>query len=167
MNWYKIFYLFSLADKISGTMLTFAIVSISAFVVMLIWLIVGNIEDSSFEVNTWKIWRKWFWRSILSSLIFWTIWALVPNRTDMLLIIAGGSVGEFITHDSSSRAIPKDITLFLHRELQNQIGDIGEDTKRQLGLQTPKEKVLDKFKDLTKEQIIQYLSTDSTINVKQ
>lgn len=71
----------------------------------------------------------------------------------------------FITSDSSAKAIPSDITEFLHLSLREQVKEIQEgvesDVKKQLGVQTEKEKFVDKLKDMTKEEIINYLQTDT------
>lgn len=70
-----------------------------------------------------------------------------------------------MTTDSSAKEIPSDITKFLHMSLKNEINDLNSDTKKELGVQTPKEKLLDNIKNLSKEQIIEYIKTDTT-NVK-
>ena len=81
--------------------------------------------------------------------------------------MAGGAVGNFITTDTSSRAIPADITKFLHLSLNKEIEDLSKevksDIKKELGIQTPKDKLLDKVEKLTKDELIEFLKNDSTI----
>jgi hypothetical protein len=83
-----------------------------------------------------------------------------------MLIIAGGSVGSFITSDSSSRALPADLTKYLHLKLNAELNDLGTETKKELGVQTKKDEFMDKVKSFTKDEIIEYLQKDTTI-IKQ
>lgn len=166
MNWYKIFYLFSLADKINCTFFVLALICSIIFLITLFTTIAT--VDGMWTKEVWATWRKWAWRSAIFSLIAWSLWAFIPNKKDMVLIIAGGAVGEFITTDSSARQLPSDITNFLHTAIQNEIGDMKLDqaVKQELGIETPKEKFVSKLQDMTKEQIIQYLQTDTTVTLK-
>lgn len=104
-----------------------------------------------------------FYVSLVLAIVTWLAYAFVPTKKDCLLIIAGGAVGNFIAKDSATKQIPSDISKFLHMSLQNQMADLSEDTKRELGVQSPKEKLLDKVKDLSKEELIEYLKSDTTL----
>jgi hypothetical protein len=95
--------------------------------------------------------------------MFWFLYLFTPSKGDTLLIIAGGAVGNFVTSDSSSKAIPSDITNFIHMKLKAEMINVDDDIKRQLDVQSPKEKFMDKVKDLSKEQLIEYLQKDTTL----
>lgn len=163
MNWYKIFYWLTVADNVKTVFLVLA-------VACGIFTIIATIGAYGAFENPYKEWESFSKRvykvMVIIFLLSGLLWTFTPSKTDCLLIIAGGSVGNFITSDSSSRAIPADITKFLHLKLQDQILSSSDDIKRQLNMQSPKEKLMDKVKDLTKEQLIDYLKNDSTITVK-
>jgi len=84
-----------------------------------------------------------------------------------MLIVAGGAVGNFITTDTSSRAIPADISKFLHLSLNKEIDDLQKevqtDIRKELGIETQKDKLIQQVEKLTKEQLIEYLKNDTTI----
>lgn len=162
--WYKIFYLLSVADNLITVLWWFAILSTLMFVV---WSILNlcSIDSTSDIKNTLntKYKKFWYYTICIFMMLSWIGLVLVPSKKDCLMIIAGGSVGNFITSDSSATAIPSDITKFLHLSLQNEINSLGEETKAELGLLSPKEKMLNDFKDLTKEQIIRLLQSDTSL----
>lgn len=149
MSWYTIFYLFSLADKISQTMFVISIIaSIIGGIAFFVYLI-GLIDS-----NDYKIARKFFWIMFPVMFISWTIWAAVPDRKDMLIIIAGGAVGEFVTNDENAKALPSDITAFLRKEILEATLEEGNSALRDaITGQTE----LDKLKAKSKEELIQII----------
>lgn len=162
MNWYKVFYWMSIADNIKIVMLIMWVVfgiytMISTFVAL-----GANNEDS-----VWSKWEKGSKRVFMIALITFIssifLWTFIPSKKDCMLIIAGGSVGSFISSDSSAKALPADLTKYLHLSLNKELNDLGIDTKKELGLQSKKEEMLDKLKDFSKEQLIDYLQKDTTI----
>ena len=160
MNWYKIFYWLTVADNVKAVFLTLTIVC-GIFTMLCTIGAYGAFENA---YRNWESFSKRIYKIIaIIFLLSGLLWTFTPSKTDCLLIIAGGSVGNFITSDSSSQKIPADITKFLHLKLQDQILNSSDDIKRQLDMQTPKEKLMDKVKDLTKEQLIEYLKNDSTL----
>lgn len=164
MNWYKIFYWLTVSDSVK---IVFATVTIISLIFTLIGTIVafGWLDNDPYE--EWKKFPKVLYKVFfIMTIVFGLSWVFTPSKTDCLLIIAGGSVGNFIASDSSSQAIPTDITKFLHMGLQKQIQELGEDAKRDLGMQTPKEKFMDKIGNLTKDEIINLMKTDTTLQLK-
>ncbi len=160
-NWYKIFYWLTVADNAKSFFITFMIIfSVSSAIALLVMLF--NVPDTGNNAGLVKAGKRWFWRSIPLTVLFWGLFIFTPNKSDTLLIIAGGAVGNFITSDSSSKAIPSDITNFLHMKLQSEISGANDEVKRQLGAQSPKEKLIDKAKELSKEQLIEWLKSDTT-----
>jgi hypothetical protein len=121
-------------------------------------------EDKGYLGN--MIWNKAFRRVLTLSLIFGVItslgWALIPSKRNMMIIIAGGSIGNFISTDSSSKAIPSELTKYVRNFLKKESGDLDYETKKELGVETPKEKMLNDVKNFTKEQLIDYLKNDTT-----
>ena len=78
-----------------------------------------------------------------------------PNRQDMLLIIAGGSVGEFVTSDENAKEIPSDVARFLRKEILEATADMNdpEAVKEALGLEAE----VDTLKDMSKEELIKLI----------
>ena len=154
MNWYTIFYLFGLSDKIAIVTGTIAIIfsiigGIATFIYIgMRWDNYADI-DTSLSGKCMKVFVPW---AVLS--VF--IWTFVPDKKDMLLIIAGGSVGEFVVSDDNAKEIPADITRFLRTEILTATSELN--LKKELGIET----VEDKLQKKTKQELINMLS-DSTI----
>lgn len=159
MNWYKIFYWFTVADNVKFITGALTIVFGILFAIAICCVLLGE--------ERYRDWDNLSKKTVITiTLIFifnLFIWALLPSKKDALIIITGGAVGEFVTKDSSARQIPSDLTKYLHTFMQSEIKDLDDNTKKELGLQTEKEKYIDKLKDLTKEEIINHLKQDSLI----
>jgi hypothetical protein len=178
-NYYNVFYLLSVSDSLknffditSNIFTVFAIASFIGYVIAYIGLAdkVGSSQEEDEKDHNYRAWnmcRKYtgriFYTALVLSMITWTVYVLTPSKKDCLMIIAGGAIGNFMTTDTAAKQLPSDITQFLHMTLKGEIKDLSEDAKRELGLQTPKDKLIDKVKDLTKEQLIDYLKNDTTI----
>lgn len=178
-NYYNVFYLLSVSDSVkhfsdiaSNIFTFFAIVGFIGYVIAYIGQ--ADKAGSSLEEDNkdsdyrqWSMVRKFtariFYTALVLSLITWTVYVLTPSKKDCLMIIAGGAIGNFMSTDTAAKQLPSDITQFLHMSLKGEIQNLSEDAKRELGLQTPKDKLIDKVKDLTKEQLIDYLKNDTTI----
>ncbi len=158
MNFYKIFYWLTVADNFKQFFIT-------GIVIFMLVCLVSTISYFLFydEKENQKMSRKWMWWGFPFCILFWFLYLFTPSKSDTLLIIAGGAVGNFVTSDSSSKAIPADISRFLHVKLQAEIEKSSDEVKKQLGIQSPKEQFMDKVKDLTKEQLIEYLKKDTTL----
>lgn len=171
MSWYTVFYLFSVADGLGTFFGWMAFIGTAGFLVSaMLWTLshttdMKNDSDAPFFRD---LARRWLWRSMVIGIIGWAGYVLIPNKKDMLLIIAGGAVGNFLTSDTSARQLPADVTQYLHKAIQAQVKDLDLpiEAKRAMGTATKKEEFLDKVKDLTKEEIIERIKTD-TMYVKQ
>ncbi len=166
VNWYSIFYWLSIADNARDFFITFITIFTVISVLATICFIVGRDEcmecpkDGLGERS-----KKWMWWAYPFMILFWAMYILTPSKTDTMLIIAGGSVGNFITSDSSSKQIPSDITKFLHLRLEKYVSDLSNSDREVIGIapKTNKENFLDKAKDLSKEELIDYLKKDTTL----
>lgn len=187
MSWYSIFYWLTVADGVkqffdiaSNTFTTFAILSFIATI------ITGIVKASSAyqsgdkrsaENNDVYMGSKIVLRWVLTLCIAFTFlasitWAgyiFTPSRNQCLVIVAGGAVGNFITSDSNAKAIPSELSLLLRTELKDQIKNVGKENlagaKEVLGVETPKDKLIKNVKQMTKEQLIEYLEQDSNITI--
>jgi len=152
MNWYAVFYLFSLADKISAVSGALAIIVALCLGLTLFVGMTTGLE--SWDEGDWKIWRNFLYIFIPFTLFFASVYMLVPDRKDMLLIIAGGSVGQFVTTDENAKQIPADVAKFLRHEIVNATADLTDGDKIRESLGIP---AADTLKDMTKEQLIQLI----------
>lgn len=87
------------------------------------------------------------------------IWTFTPNKKDSLLIVAGGSTMNFLTNDSSAKQLPHELSSYLVTEIKN----MAEETKVELSINDNKNRILEEAKQLTSEQLIERLKTDSTL----
>jgi len=170
MNWYKIFYWVATADSIKGffdtvsnLFLFFVIVSVPAWIFLTIYKVgvqsrsSSILEDNSEEycvgelpgaIAMYKLVTRIMIVSCICCFVTWMCYIFVPTKKDALLIIAGGSVGSFITSDSSVRQIPSEITLLIRNKLRDEINDVKASTVNELK---------DTLAEKTKEQLIQMI----------
>lgn len=124
MNWYKIMYYFTIAGKVSGLFQALAILCTIAFGISLI--IVAFCADYRTATEAFKLPLLKKLRITTGVLILplWVLFIAVPNQHDLLLIVAGGSVGQFVEKDSSVQQLPHEVTLFLKEEMGKQIHEV-------------------------------------------
>lgn len=183
MNWYDVFYWISRADDVKGffdgasnTFMTFTCI----FFVILIIAHIGKAvsisdedvktkedEEKNSLIRAWELVKRYslklFYPFLILTVITWAIYVFVPSKKDALFILAGGAVGNFLTKDSAAKQLPSDITSFLHLSLKKETEDLTADAKRELGIETPKDRLLEKAKDMTKEELINYIKADTTV----
>jgi len=159
MNWYKVFYWFSVIDNIS----TFAYTLAGCLTAIVVISFVVKVFVDDYEELILTRAKSIFKWSLPFACIFWVAALLIPTKKQMLLIIAGGSVGNFIQGDSSVQKLPSDVTRYLHLSMKKEIENLSTETKEELGIATPKETAVSKMKEMTKEQIIDYLKNDTTL----
>lgn len=158
MNFYKLFYLFTVSERLQHFLdfasNLFTVVACIVSAVFVIWfMVVKSNGDPLDKYDTFWITnlrRIAIW-NILICLVFWTAYILTPTKKELVLIIAGGSVGNFLQRDSSAQQIPAEITNFLRQEIKSQA------KSAEVELFNTKTK-LDSLKAMTKEQLIEQLS---------
>ncbi len=188
MNWYTIFYWITVADGVKSffdtTSNIFTFLAVILFIIMLEarlgrFVQIADSNSSSEEddkkdpnIRAWELTKKLFYPMLAISLITWLGYMMTPTKKDCLFIVAGGSVGNFIQSDTSAAALPSDIASFLHLSLKQEIAELATEDQKALGVDTTKKAVpvvasdkntdvLDKFKDMTKDEIIKYLENDT------
>lgn len=166
MNWYKIFWYFTIADNLKTICAWLSIVSSVFFVVFVIVRLasIDNTAAKFFELS--RPARTTFFISLFLGIGNLFLWSILPSKKDALVIIVGGTVGNFVTTDSSSAKIPADLTRYLHNYMQREISNLDSETKKDLGLETPKDKFLEKVKQMSKDEVIKLIQSDSTIQIR-
>lgn len=137
MNWYSVFYWLTRADNIVNFFDSFSNIFTLLTVIGLIAyvLVIGFSGDSNLSEEEKKSalhWRKFigktFWFSFIMCMITWFGYVATPTKKDALLIVAGGAVGNFITSDSSTRAIPAELALLIREEIKGEITELKSKT---------------------------------------
>jgi len=166
MNWYSIFYLITVADNA----ITFFgwLAGLSTAYTIIYWIVRGvSADDGFWRYDEHALARKRLFRLsytiLIAMFIGWAGVVFTPSKKDCLLIVAGGSVANFLTSDSSAKALPADVAKFLHLSLRKEVEDLSAEAKAELGLNTPKDDFINKAKEMTKEQLIEFLKKDTTI----
>lgn len=164
MNWYSIFYWFSVVDNIShfalAVAILFTLVGFMAFLFKVFTDPDGHYPKGKIVIPRAKSVFRW---CVCIAPLAWIMWLLLPTKKQMLMIVAGGTVGNFIQGDSSIRALPADVTKYLHLSMKREIEDLSSETKEELGLATPKDKLLNRAKEMTKEELVNFIKSDTTI----
>ena len=157
MNWYTIFYWITVADGVKHFFDTVSDVFTSFTVVSFVCLIITSVIRSSIsstdhhnaddDIRIIEVWVKLFKRvfsiSIFLCIITWMGYIFLPTKKDALLIVAGGSVGNFITSDSSSKKVPAEVMQLLREKIKSEIQNI----KNPINTDT--------LEDKTKEELIE------------
>jgi Ca2+/Na+ antiporter len=177
MNWYTIFYLFSIVDNL-GTFFGWMVFIFTA-IALVSWIVFilykgyangifdeGRTEETEEHKQNLAIQRKWVKFSTVFFVIFWLAYIATPTKKDMLLIIAGGAVGEFVATDSSAQKLPADITRFLHAEIVKATAEIGEDDgedkkEEKKSVVAPE---VERIKKMSKEELERILIKEVGIN---
>lgn len=160
MNWYKVFYWLTVADGVKGFFDTFSnIFTTFAVLTLIVYIILigcrldktgGPIsEDDKKSLNFWiRRFGTFFWISAITSLFLWAGYVFTPTKKDALIIIAGGAVGNFITHDTSARQLPAEVMNMLRAKVSAEIRDAN--MSEVLG---------DTLKNKTKEELMEIIKT--------
>lgn len=174
MNWYSVFYWITVADSVKTFFDTFsniftflAIVTLIAYIIAVCIRVGGKDEyhrdysaEAIAEINFWvKRCSVFFWWSAILCVFTWAGYVFTPTKKDGIIIVTGGALGNFITTDSSAKAIPAELTKFVKNYIQKEAVALELE-------ESPKTKLTEKLEDLTKEEIIEYLKKDTSISIK-
>ena len=155
MNWYKLFYWLTVADNAKTMFVVFTALFTLIAVVATIAYFINSDDDEGQRMS-----RKWMWWSYPFMILFWSLFVFTPNKKDALLIVAGGGTMEFLTTDSTAKQIPHELSNFVVTELKN----MGEEAKVEFNVQSQKDKILDEAKNMTSQQLLERMRTDSNFS---
>lgn len=161
MFWYKLFYWITVAERVQNFIIAMCVLLGIATAIsgIVYWVYKVSSVSSSYNQEDNKIYARWarnVFRWVLPiEMVFLLLYIAVPSKSDTVLILAGGAVGQFVTSDSSSKKLPSDITSFLHekigeltREAKNDVAPSdGQKNLKNLE-KLDKEAVMDKIKNL-------------------
>jgi heme/copper-type cytochrome/quinol oxidase subunit 2 len=153
MNWYRLFYLFSIAENLR----TFLVVIVTIFTIVTVISAISyfwNHEED--ESDSQAMARKWVWWSTPFTILFWIFFIFMPTKKDLVIIIAGGAVGEFIAKDSNAQQLPADITRFLRGEILKATADMSNEAKEAVGIENEAEKLKKLSRDELEKMLLEY-----------
>jgi hypothetical protein len=115
MNWYLLFYLYSIAEDINTTFGVITGVSLGCSAMLCMGFVFDAYEyNVSLTGAAAKKIIKWL---ATTAIVCGLLVMFIPSKKDLLLIVAGGAVGEFITTNPDARQLPADVTKFLRAEI--------------------------------------------------
>jgi hypothetical protein len=153
MNFYKLFYLFTVADGLRIFFTVMVIIFTLISVIATVAYFVNADKDQRNADDNQAMARKWMWWCYPFAIVFWSLFILTPSKKDLVLIIAGGAVGEFVMNDENAQKLPADITRFLRTEILTATKELTDDVKESIGVESE----ADKLKKMSKEQLEQML----------
>jgi len=158
MNYTKLFYWLTVADNAKSFFVTAIVILTVAVVVTIICYFVGKdpdmIKDNPDMSSASQSWFRWFMPFLI---MFWALEIFTPSKKDALLIVAGGQTLNYLSNDSTARAIPHEALNFVVTELRG----MAEDAKVNLNIQTQKEKILDEAKKMSGVELMDKMNTDT------
>lgn len=161
MDYTNLFYWLVVADNAKTFFGFFASFFCIVFIVTQIVRVFALLENGyDVSLKTLKAINTWTWYSTPFMILFLALWIFTPTKKDSLLIVAGGGALNYLSQDSTAKQIPKQMTNFIVTELQT----MAKENQVELGLQSIKQKTIDEAKEMTTEELLHKLKTDSTFS---
>lgn len=131
MSWYSKIYWLTRLDSLS-TLLT--VLLILGAIVLLFIIAHRFINEDDWMTESEKIKTKAvqrFAKRVIVPIVVFSMLGVcfIPTQKEMILIIAGGNVGEFVEKDSSLNKIPGQSVEYLSKLLQEQIDNLNKEVK--------------------------------------
>lgn len=159
MSWYTVFYLMSVADGISTFSVWIAVLATLTFIITTLIKMPAEINggDKWIDSEQEKKNLNTIWKTATTCMIvFWFLFIAIPERKDMILIAAGGAVGEFVTNDENAKQIPHDLMILIRKELAEEIvnidGAVGDKLKEEFKIKD-KKAMLEDFSGMSEEDL--------------
>jgi hypothetical protein len=170
MSWYTVFYWLTVADGIksffdvtSDIFTWLSVIGLIVYVFAIGFSLSDDARDEEDKIKTEylrirKLFGWFFWGFTILSLVTWFGYVAVPTKKDAVLILAGGSVVEFMTTDSVAREIPSELLILARNEIQS----AATEAKVDLGIQSQKDKILEEARKMTTTELIEKMKQDET-----
>lgn len=163
MDWTKVFYWLTVADNAKTFFGVFAIFFIVVFVITT-FVRIGSHMDGDFSNDELKSRidkvNKWTWYSTPFMVLFLSLWIFTPDKKDALLIIAGGQTLNFLSNNEVAKELPSDMVNFISAELRQ----MAKEAEVDLGIMDSREKILQRAKEMTADELINQMRIDSTFS---
>ncbi len=144
MNWYFVFYLFSVADKLGST---FGFLGTCFFFLSIVAVIafcashLGSDSDWTDNRQEEGKEKRLAFRTTARRAVFifmplcallYLFEGLIPTKKDMLFIIIGGTVTNFATTNKNAQALPNDLLAWIRAEVKNQTAQVAPEQLQKL-----------------------------------
>ena len=185
MNWYSVFYWLTVADGVKGffnvSSNIFTAVTVIAFIALVIVSIGKAVcvsesglqtkeeEDKDADFRSWALAKRYispiFFVALGLALLTWTGYVFTPSKRDCVVIVAGGTIGNFLSSDTNARKVPAKAFNLLNAYMDKTYAELTSEERAAMGVQTKEEKtktdLVGKLKTMSKDQIIEWLQSDS------
>lgn len=166
MDYTKVFYWLTVADNAKEFFGWFAVFFTVLFVVVTCIRFFSHLDGNVSRMNTddddYKFFiekcNKWTWYSTPFMVVFLSLWIFTPNKKDALLIIAGGQTLNYLSNNDTAKELPNDVLNYVSVELRQ----MAKEAQVDLGINLSKEKILEKAKTMTADELIKEMKVDST-----
>jgi len=163
MDYSKLFYWLVVADNARVLFIVFICIFTAISAVSTICYFVFSYTDGANgqtkdDEKSQAICRKWMWWAFPFMIFFWSLYIFTPSKKDALLIVAGGQTLNFLANDKSAQKIPAELSNFVLTEVKN----LAKDAKVDLGIADQKDKLLEKAKKMSAEELMSEMKKDST-----
>jgi hypothetical protein len=139
-SWYWIFYLLSICDSLQAILgiFGFGMLAFSVIIQIIFWISDEHDEPSA---GTIKL-KKWLFIISIPTLI---LWAMIPDKRDLVMIVVGGTVFNYVEKDSSLQQLPYELTSFMKEQIRSWKEELQGGKKLE---DMTKEELLKKLKDI-------------------
>lgn len=163
-NFYQIFYWITVADNVKsfldGASNFFTWMAILSTIGFFICTGVVSSFTSKYQEDkykTWDVWKKGFKSFAIPfwilMFITWLGFVATPSKKDALIIIAGGTVGNFITQDSSAKKVPSEVMELLRGKIKAELKETNlKEALMDNTIDTLKDKSVEELKQIIKEK---------------
>lgn len=163
MDYSKLFYWLVVADNARGLFKVFIVIfMIIAVIATLAYLFACKTDSAGQQTvddeENQAISRKWMWWSYPFCVLFWCLLVFTPSKKDALIIVAGGQTLNFLANDKSAKQIPAELSNFVLTEIKN----LAKDAEVDLNIADQKDKLLEKAKNMSAEQLMIEMKKDSS-----
>lgn len=190
MNWYSVFYWLTVSDGVkkffdvaSNIFTFFAVIGFIVYLIIAIGKAVSvsekNLttkeeEQKDPDFRSWSLGKRYigsfFYVSLGLAIFTWVGYVLTPSKKDCVIIVAGGTVGNFLSSDTNARKVPGKAFGLLNAYMDKTYAELTAEDRASIGVKTKDDKVKDdlieKVKTLGKDEFISWLKSDSVKVIK-
>lgn len=137
MSWYSTLYWLTRVESLNTALGFICITSLIGSAIGILSYLAAAGEDNNLNPLLIKFRRIVIPVCIVSGIL----WALVPSRKDLLTIVVGGTVFNYVEKDSSLQQIPYELSSFMKEQIKSWKNELSDKKK---------------LEDMTKEELLEY-----------
>ena len=160
MNWYSVFYWLTVADGVknffdvasnifTALAVIFAFVYIAVAIGKAVAISEGKLrtkeeDEKNSDFRSWSLGKRYvsslFWVVLALSIFTWCGYVFTPSKKDCVIIVAGGTIGNFLSSDTNSRKIPGKAFSLMNAYMDKTYAELTAEERAAIGVQTNEEK---------------------------